>query len=1155
MEFAMADSLITKLNLSAEEKKALGKTTGRIKSVTTFLSDVIDAVKGSQLAEGIGKAVPWAAAAGETVVEVVPPVKFAVKLISKLSEEHDAEALGQLACTLAYQSAIEQTVKAVEVPIVTVKEKDELKKQLAQLEPSKDIDFSTFAFDNALTHEFVRQADGALQKFAEAFGYDERQRRQLINGVHFRFIKELKKLLSNGELEQRFRPFTKFMELGTKEQQAYQALREHAEYQLRQFEEEPLFNKEPFALSDIYVETECGDLSWGEINNDSQTGEGRQAQKQERVDPFAERFGERKSLVDVVMGYIGDAKYDDAIVIQGVAGSGKSSFTLRLCAELIKEGLSPIRVRLRDLQLDKHLSERLPEAVLLSGQDGTKESGAPQRPDDLFLNDTIFKQKVKFRSADICPYVLILDGWDEISISATEGFKIRVAKMLEQLRSSYLTPRDMRVRVILTGRPSNAVSESDFLRDKTRVLTIRPLRPEHLEKFVKDLSTALERRPIHVAAEATERWNIPDLKRFETIFETYRKEYDATTSAAEGNQPEAAQRIISQREATGSMAVLGLPLLAFLAIRLLSQWRGDLPDLVANPTTLYRSLIDLTCVKTEVVKGGKKFDVRELRSLLQRTAEAMTVYGQESIPYEELSLRLEEENLDEKAQEAMREHVLTALIINFFFKGGLRHLGCEFLHKSFREYLFAERIIETLKEYGSKQERKLPEREPYWKDFTQDDANDLRFEFSRKLSALLAPQWLSPEVVSHVEQLIIWEIARSQNSEQDGAPGNPTDALNFEGWTTVRDALADLWDWWAEGVHLRPTQTKNKSGIYETGEPYVQELIMLSAPRDYAQRRKPLELERTLTPDARLGDGLFRLSALVHFRVAVETGWLHPDKSKRKPTPAERWAGVSEMGEGPRKYQSEIKQGEQSWVMFAPSGAYPLYFANYCHRINSAGWRFRGDFPLGVNLSGVDLSDAIIAISDVRSFESKTIWNYANLFRCYGTGSDFMRHDFQEVLADNASLSRTDFFAANLKGTYFRRARLSASDFGSIIAEQVDFSGAKLVEANFSDSTLTESKFVAAYLMSADLSYALLNGADLRGARCTRADFSYADLEDVNISEKTNFKDAIMKGVENFIPPTNSNSSEEDADEEDDLSEEPAVSDEPAWQIDETNNV
>ncbi|HEX7999482.1 MAG TPA: pentapeptide repeat-containing protein [Pyrinomonadaceae bacterium] len=1151
----MADSLITKLNLSAQEKKALGKTTGGIKSVTTFLCDVIDAVKGSQLAEGIGKAVPWAAAASETVVEVVPPVKFAVKLISKLSEEHDAEALGQLACTLAYQSAIEQTVKAVEVPIVTVKEKDELKKQLAQLEPSKDIDFSTFAFDNALTHEFVRQADAVLQKFAEAFGYDERQRRQLINGVHFRFTKELKKLLSNGELEQRFRPFTKFMELGTKEQQAYQALREHAEYQLRQFEEEPLFNKEPFALSDIYVETECGDLSWGEINNDSQTGEGRQAQKQERVDPFAERFGERKSLVDVVMGYIGDAKYDDAIVIQGVAGSGKSSFTLRLCAELIKEGLSPIRVRLRDLQLDKHLSERLPEAVLLSELDGTKESGAPQRPDDLFLNDTIFKQKVKFRSADICPYVLILDGWDEISISATEGFKIRVAKMLEQLRSSYLTPRDMRVRVILTGRPSNAVSESDFLRDKTRVLTIRPLRPEHLEKFVKDLSTALEKRPIHVAAEATERWNIPDLKRFETIFETYRKEYDATTSATEGNQPEAAQRITSQREATGSMAVLGLPLLAFLAIRLLSQWRGDLPDLVANPTTLYRSLIDLTCVKTEVVKGGKKFDVRELRSLLQRTAEAMTVYGQESIPYEELSLRLEEENLDEKAQEAMREHVLTALIINFFFKGGLRHLGCEFLHKSFREYLFAERIIETLKEYGSKQERKLPEREPYWKDFTQDDANDFRFEFSRKLSALLAPQWLSPEVVSHVEQLIIWEIARSQNSEQDGAPGNPTDALDFKGWTTVRDGLADLWDWWAEGVHLRPTQTKNKSGIYETGEPYVQELIMLSAPRDYAQRRKPLELERTLTPDARLGDGLFRISALVHFRVAAESGWLHPDKSKRKPTPAERWAGVSDIGAGPRKHQSEIKQGEHSWVMFASSGMNSDYFVNYCYRINSAGWRPHRGFPLGVNLSGVDLSGARIVISFDEGGDIRTIWNYANLFMCNGTGSDFSYQDFREVLADGADLFGVYFFETNLRGTYFRKALLNSSDMRDAIAKEVNFSGARLVEADFNGAYLGKSKFVAANLISASLKYTLLSAADLRGANCSQVTFTGANLRDVIIDKNTKFTNAIMDDVVDFNPTPNSDAIKEYEDEEDDLSEELAVSDEPEWQIDETNNV
>jgi hypothetical protein len=36
------------------------------------------------------------------------------------------------------------------------------------------------------------------------------------------------------------------------------------------------------------------------------------------------------------------------------------------------------------------------------------------------------------------------------------------------------------------------------------------------------------------------------------------------------------------------------------------------------------------------------------------------------------------------------------LMVSFYFKGGHPDQGVEFAHKSFREYLFAEHIVETL---------------------------------------------------------------------------------------------------------------------------------------------------------------------------------------------------------------------------------------------------------------------------------------------------------------------------------------------------------------------------------------------------------------------------------------------------------------------------
>jgi hypothetical protein len=163
-------------------------------------------------------------------------------------------------------------------------------------------------------------------------------------------------------------------------------------------------------------------------------------------------------------------------------------------------------------------------------------------------------------------------------------------------------------------------------------------------------------------------------------------------------------------------------------MRLLSEPSADTERLIANPTTLYRSLVDLTCAKS-----GKAADAQDeidqqfrisggrLRDLLRRTASAMTISGKESISYTELRLRLDLRgaDLERCVQAETDDSELSQLMISYYFKGGYSELGCEFLHKSFREYLFAEGVVEILKSYGRKVTAALPERELYWKEFDQ----------------------------------------------------------------------------------------------------------------------------------------------------------------------------------------------------------------------------------------------------------------------------------------------------------------------------------------------------------------------------------------------------------------------------------------------------
>jgi hypothetical protein len=1096
--FVMLNTLVQKLKLTPQDKSDLDKFVGQLKSIAEFFSDAIEAVKDTAVVDAIAGAAPWVDAVGGAFAEAVPPVKFLVELFARLTKEHDPEALGFLACTLAYERSVEEAIKSLGSPEAPRQVREAVKERLSALEPSEDVTFKHFSFADATAHEFVRKADDALREYASAVGYTEPQRRQLVNKVHMRFVANLKSILSHGKLKERFAPFTQLMDFGTEEQQAYDALLEHMEYQRWLFAEAPVFGNESFALAHIYVNTECGKLAWGHIQESARRAA--QGHMRERVDPFSEQWGGRQDLTETVLNLIGDPGFREAIVIQGVAGSGKSSFTLKLCSTLLQEGLLPIRVRLRDLQLDRHVSEALPKALFPVDKNFGPEGRAHRGSNDPFLNGKIFEEEAGFRGASICPYVLILDGWDEISISATEGFKVRVAKMLEEIRSEYLRNRRIPIRVILTGRPSEAVSDSKFLREDTPLLTIRPIRPDQLRKFVADLSSALEMRPIEVDQEHDQRWTIPDMKQFEAVFDRYQEDFAASLQPA-GDTDTPPQRVTSFMP-SGSLAVLGLPLLAHLAVRLISGWPGDRAALIASPTTLYRCLVDLTCAKggkppedESEIEAQLRIAGTELRELLRRTAVAMTIYGKESISYTELSLRLglEADELDRKAIDAETDHVLTSLMISFFFKGGHTHLGCEFVHKSFREYLFAEAIVETLKEFGRKGHGSLSERQPYWKDFSADDP---RFELARCLAELLAPHWLSPETATHLRELIIWEVARAREDrdvpEKDlERLGTRTEPLDLERWGRVRDALADIWDWWAEGVHLRPqpkreprTRTVSLEGI----KTYAQELVELAAPHDPVERSQLLEPSRVVSIDAHLGDGLFRLCALVHYHVAVNSGWIEPgDNEGAPPRPDELWAGVSPIGEGPRRCQSAVRQERGTWILFAPSWNNPVYFFNYTCRINGAGWRPLGPFPTGMDLSGIDLRGAGISspIADPDSpSPPPTVWRRANLSEAFSIGGVFDNSDFSEVFAKavrflliacaevnftNAFLAESQILSSQLREANLSSANLRGTDLTNTSLEKANLSGSVLIEAKLKDANLTDANLDGADMTDAEL--------------------------------------------------------------------------------------
>lgn len=1076
----------------------------RLSTISEFLGTLIDSLKGLNVTEQIGEAATWAGAIGDALQDAIPPLKGLATLLKRLTQKNDPEEVGFIACSRAFESAIAHALARVGPPTEPKAWTEAMRSGLDALVPSAELRFSDFSFDAVDTHPFVCEALKLLDGFAELIGYSESDRRVIQTHAARRFSAALKSILSDRKTEEQFRPFAERIALGADQQTSALRLDEHAEFLRSQFRDRQVLDYEPFALSDVYVEPQCSEFTWGTLRH-------------QHLDPFDERSVERSEILERVIEKLGDPTFEDAIVVQGVAGAGKSAFTLRLCMRLLDEGLQPVRIRLRDLNLDRHVREALPAALRLPLSDRIEGRTAPATTGDLFRQGRIFERGVQFGKATIAPVVLILDGWDELSVTATVPFKERLELFLEQLRAEYLGEgRHPLVRVILTGRPSLAFSESRFLRDTTVILTLLPFLPDRVDRFLRAVAAALRAR--RLASDSWDAWLLAE-SQVDELSTRYAARFVALM--ARGRHP----------APSDVLDVLGLPLLAFITVRLVAEWPDGLADLLRNPTVLMRSLVDLTCLKSGQVStdtmdltGRARVSGVQLRQLLRRTAVAISVRGHEAITFDELSRRIErvDLDLDAEAAAATTRHPLAELLVSYFFKGGRKELGCEFVHKSFREYLFAEEIVEQLKLFGRNATAQSSPRQQFWKDF---DADDPRSAFSRSIASLTGPRWLAPEVTAHVLRLIDWELNRATDRQLSrGIQAIATEPLEIDGWSKVRDGLADLWDWWGEGVHLRSqAQRIGSANKIELAPPFAQQIVedYIDVPPTPTAVVSP----RLAAIDAQLGDALFRLAAYVHFRIARQDGWgsLEAPALTTSDSGTETW----ELRTSPpqevwwrdpdRGFASDHPcqtRAASSHLLFRPAGRRPEYFANFASRINGGGNRPEGPFPGGIDASGADLRHVTLVSHGDTSVPAK--WELANVSHVSLFGY-FNGHDFSRVVAANLRA-----ISAELKGASFVDALIRNSGFDGALLDNALFNRTTIVNTSFSRGSLDCAEFHSAEVVNLDVERTSMRALDaraavLRGVRFVNVDLSSATFESASLTDvrfvRADLSKADLRGV------------------------------------------
>ena len=1118
----------------------------KFKSVPEFLKDVSFLLRGdNNIIKAIAEATPWTKDLIDAAGETLPLVAFFLKYAQLLTQETEPGKQGYKACTLAYNRAIEQAFLAKSMELEKLHNMENLGDALLVNAPNLEEDMEGFNFNNALSHPFTQESDQFFQEFTHYIDLEPKITNQLLKIIHQNFLRNLRLLLVHPDTEKEFAAFKNLMGLDNSSYQTQTILHRHLEYQSWLFHEAPVFRQEPFALAHIYLDTECGVLQWQQIKGVDKGLNYRQKYssspneevEQKLLNPFSESDSPRVSLLDTVKEYIGDPDFNEPIIIQGIAGAGKSSFTLRLVSELLEEGLTPIRVLLRNLNLNENITEAIPNALEFSEKAFNLYEWKPEFNPDWLSKLLGTNENITFgaKKHQISPYVFIFDGWDEISTAATTGFQDRIDKVLGEIRSTFIEQRVGRpqIRVIVTGRPSVDVTKTRLLKNKTPVLTIRPLTPEQLDTYINNFQRNRQTKPLTLAgvfqpqlttgAGETINFNFDEVKGL------YKEEFEHLQQAhSEGNVS----------ELKGNMAVLGLPLLTYLSLRLMFALESEeqLKALIANPTTLYRALVDITCkdsgnpvsapalklsdVERHRIHGG------ELRTLLWKTAQAMTAIGKEAISREELKLRLfpedeGDEDFDQRVSSATEDNILSNLIISYYFKESAAGQGCEFLHKSFREYLFAEGVVELLKEYGRSSEVQeeynqnpqsgFAERKTYWQDFKPEDP---RYQLTRNLSELFGVRWITPEIKNHLQRLLTWEIQRSQGKTGLLEFPSSNKSISLEQWAYIRDGLADVWDWWGEGVLLRPQPQKNRYNTPEFTPPYVVELVEYCCPLDPEAWKPSLpEPVQMNTVDARLGEAFFFLTALVH-------GELCDYAHQQLPETIE----INQIASTQRRrYQILQEVDKISLVRFSPSGENNNYFLRLCDRINCFGGRPNRLFPFPnelwasfINLARVNLSGADLAGSDLYganltgAFLSQTDLNYSNLRRA----------DFSGAHLIGAELNEAELIGANLSGADLRHADLCAAFLSEADLRHADLSEADLRHADLIEADLNSANLSGANLSGAYLCGAYLCGTDLSGADLNEADFNGADLIDIKWDNETKWANATGLHEVKEVPET-----------------------------------
>jgi uncharacterized protein YjbI with pentapeptide repeats len=716
-------------------------------------------------------------------------------------------------------------------------------------------------------------------------------------------------------------------------------------------------------------------------------------------------------------------KNGQVMFIQGGPGRGKSVFC-RMFAEWVRQHLhpiwTPVLIRLRDINaFDPDIKKTLRAAV--NADFAESNDGWLTDPNTRFL--------------------FLLDGFDELRMEGRttkgiEEFLKQVGNFQERCQQNSQPGH----RFLVTGRESALQGIERFL-------------PSNLERVeISQMDDQLQQQ-----------W-----------FSKWKQLFDKNLLDQKKDNAKAFQEFLQAQSCPKQVQQLAKePLLLYLLAAMHRD--GQITDQMFEGVSsakakilIYQKTLDWVLTQQRPKDLNRDLTALETEGLRRILAEAglcVTQTGGEFTSIKHIDERLKfDDDAKELLEEAQKriENPLRNALAAFYLRPtsatGEKEGAVEFVHKSFGEFLCAQRLRDSLVNWVSGEQRY--ER---WKYSTRKD------QLEKEIYDLLGYGGLTQEIVDYLMALLV---------PNSGEKFQPTQFQH------LFERLKDFYHDWCEGRFINAYRNN----------------LLDEEHQDNLPQNKMMQLQKY---GSKLGlrevdiyTGLNAMILLLELHRYAQSSDELKDKIVFYPC-------------GQQDTQDFDEQRLSCIISYSNSIAIDTF-------LRTVGVFLSGANLSGANLSGADLSDAIFTSANLSGANlsgaifTSAIFTSANLSDANLSGAIFTSANFSDAKLNRANLSGANLSDANLSGAKLRSAKLSSAklssaDLSSAYLRSADLSNADLSGADLSDAGLSRANLRSAYLSranlrSADLSDADLSGADLRRAKLSSADLSNADLSSADLS-------------------------------------------------------